>query len=48
VQHPRHASIATSILKQAGFGSVFNVPGSSQAWKNAGFTVEMELKKETK
>ena len=38
------ASIATSILKQAGFGSVYNVPGSWQAWKNAGFPVEMELK----
>ena len=42
------ASIATSILKQAGFGSVYNVPGSWQAWKKAGFPVEMELKKETK
>jgi hydroxyacylglutathione hydrolase len=42
------ASIATSILKQAGFGSVCNVPGSWQAWKKAGFPVEMELKKETK
>ena len=38
------ASIATSILKQAGFGSVYNVPGSWQAWKNADFPVEMELK----
>jgi hydroxyacylglutathione hydrolase len=42
------ASIATSILKQAGFGSVYNVPGSWQAWKKAGFPVEMELKKEAK
>jgi hypothetical protein len=30
------ASIATSILKQEGFGSVCNVPGSWQAWKHAG------------
>ena len=42
------ASIATSILKQAGFASVYNVPESWQAWKKAGFPVEMELKKETK
>ena len=34
------ASIATSILKQAGFGRVSNVPGSWQAWKKAGFPVE--------
>ena len=31
------ASIATSILKQEGFGCVSNVPGSWQAWKKAGF-----------
>ena len=42
------ASIATSILKQAGFSSVFNVPGSWQAWKKAGFPVEGELKKDTR
>ena len=34
------ASIATSILKQEGFESVFNVPGSWQAWQAAGFPVE--------
>ncbi len=34
------ASIATSILKQAGFGCVCNVPGSWQAWTKAGFPVE--------
>lgn len=37
------ASIATSILKQEGFGCVCNVPGSWQAWKNAGFPVEKEI-----
>lgn len=42
------ASIATSILKQEGFGLVCNVPGSWQAWKKAGFPVEGEQKKETK
>ena len=39
------ASIATSILKQEGFGCVCNVPGSWQAWKKAGFPVEKEIKK---
>ena len=34
------ASIATSILKQEGFGCVCNVPGSWQAWKKAKFPVE--------
>ncbi len=34
------ASIATSILQEAGFAEVCNVPGSWQAWKNAGFPVE--------
>lgn len=34
------ASIATSILKQEGFGCVCNVPGSWQAWKKAGFRFE--------
>ncbi len=38
------ASIATSILKQAGFGSVHNIPGSWQAWKNAGFPVQGKQK----
>jgi len=42
------ASIATSILQQQGFGSVCNIPGSWQAWKNAGFPVEKELEKEEK
>lgn len=34
------ASIATSILKQEGFADVCNIPGSWQAWENAGFPVE--------
>ncbi len=34
------ASIGTSILKQEGFSSVCNVPGSWQAWKKAGFPIE--------
>lgn len=34
------ASIAASILKQEGFRSVCNVPGSWQAWKRAGLDVE--------
>ncbi len=42
------ASIATSILQQAGFGSVCNIPGSWQAWKEAGFPVEGDQQKETK
>jgi hydroxyacylglutathione hydrolase len=43
------ASIATSIMKQEGFGCIFNVPGSWQAWKKAGFPVEKEIKnKDTK
>ncbi len=42
------ASIATSILKQQGFGCVCNIPGSWQAWKNAGYPVEKELEKEKK
>ena len=42
------ASIATSILKQEGFGCVCNVPGSWQAWKKAGFPVEGRATKETK
>lgn len=41
------ASIATSILKQAGFDCVSNVPGSWQAWKNAEYPVEKESAKET-
>jgi len=38
------ASIASSILKQAGFDCVCNIPGSWQAWKNAGFPIEGETK----
>jgi hydroxyacylglutathione hydrolase len=34
------ASIATSILQQAGFDCVCNIPGSWQAWEKAGFPVE--------
>ncbi len=42
------ASIATSILLQAGFASVCNIPGSWQAWKEAGFPIEGVKRKETK
>jgi hydroxyacylglutathione hydrolase len=42
------ASIATSILKQEGFGCVCNVPGSWQAWKKAGFPVKKETEKKEK
>ena len=41
------ASIATSILKQAGFDCVSNVPGSWQAWKNAEYPIEKGIEKET-
>ena len=34
------ASIATSILKQNGFRELWNVPGSWEAWRKAGFPVE--------
>ena len=34
------ASIAASLMKRDGFKEVHNVPGSMQAWKNAGFKVE--------
>jgi len=34
------ASIATSILKTEGFNELWNVPGSWEAWKKAGFPVE--------
>jgi hydroxyacylglutathione hydrolase len=34
------ASIATSILKPEGFNDLWNVPGSWEAWKKAGFPVE--------
>ena len=39
------ASIATSILMQNGFSDLWNVPGSWEAWKKAGFPVE-KVKKE--
>jgi hydroxyacylglutathione hydrolase len=42
------ASIATSILKQAGFENVRNIPGSWRAWKKAGFPIEGAQKKEKK
>ena len=41
-------SIATSILQQAGFGCVSNIPGSRQAWEEAGFLLEGNQNKETK
>jgi hydroxyacylglutathione hydrolase len=34
------ASIATSVLKPAGFNELWNVPGSWEAWKKAGLPVE--------
>jgi hydroxyacylglutathione hydrolase len=34
------ASIAASVMKRDGFKEVYNVPGSMQAWKNAGFSIE--------
>lgn len=40
------ASIATSMLRQAGFAGVCNVPGSWQAWQNAGFPIEGNEQKE--
>ena len=33
------ASLGASILKQEGFQSVNNVPGSWQAWQKAGFPI---------
>ncbi len=42
------ASIAASILQQAGFKCVCNIPGSWQAWEEAGFPVEGEQKEEKK
>ncbi len=38
------ASIATGLLKQAGFSRVCNVPGSWQAWKKAGYPVDGAIK----
>lgn len=40
------ASIAASILQNAGFGCVCNVPGSWQAWTEAGYPVEGAPKEE--
>jgi hydroxyacylglutathione hydrolase len=34
------ASIAASILKDSGFNELWNVPGSWEAWKKAGFPIE--------
>lgn len=34
------ASIAASLLQREGFEDVSNVPGSLQAWKNAGYEIE--------
>jgi hydroxyacylglutathione hydrolase len=42
------ASIATSILQQVGFDCVYNIPGSWQAWEEAGFPVEGEPNKKSK
>ena len=39
------ASIAASILQKEGFGCVYNVPGSWQAWMKAGYPVERTLEK---
>jgi len=36
------ANIAASILKQEGFENVRNVPGSMQAWKEAGYELETD------
>ena len=38
------ASIAASILKQAGFAEVHNVPGSWHAWREAGLPVNQDQK----
>jgi hydroxyacylglutathione hydrolase len=37
------ASLAASIFKREGFENVFNVPGSWQAWKHAGYPVEGKM-----
>jgi len=37
---PACASIAASLLKKEGFNELWNVPGSWEAWKKAGFPVE--------
>jgi len=39
------ASLAASILKREGFQSVYNILGSWQAWKKAGYAIEGELNK---
>ena len=33
------SSTATSLLSQRGYGSLYNVTGGMEAWKNAGFPV---------
>jgi hydroxyacylglutathione hydrolase len=38
----RRAGIAASILKRAGFGTVYNVLGSLSAWVNAGYPIIRE------
>ena len=38
------ASIAASILRQAGFDKVYNVPGSWHAWREAGLPVNQDQK----
>lgn len=37
------ASVAASILKQEGFGCVYNIPGSWMAWKKSGYPVEGKI-----
>lgn len=39
------ASLAASILKNAGFKKVLNLPGSFTAWKNANLPIEEESDK---
>ena len=38
------SSIAASILRQAGFDKVYNVPGSWHAWREAGLPVNQDQK----
>lgn len=37
------ASLASSILKRQGFKTVYNVPGSWQAWTHAGYPIEGKM-----
>lgn len=37
------ASLASSILKRQGFETVYNVPGSWQAWTHAGYPIEGKM-----